>query len=109
MAGTAARPEPADSLAAPDAASEQARARKARRPRSFWRELPVLFVIALLIALLIKSFVVQPFYIPSSSMENTLDIGDKALVNKLVYHFPPLKPASLVVFNALRSRHPAPP
>ena len=108
MAGTAARPEPADSLAAPDAASEQARARKARRPRSFWRELPVLFVIALLIALLIKSFVVQPFYIPSSSMENTLDIGDKVLVNKLVYHFRPIKPGDIVVFNGVGSWDPVP-
>src|SRR5260221_661075 len=109
MAGTAARPEPADSLAAPDAASEQARARKARRPRSFWRELPVLFVIALLIALLIKSFVVQPFYIPSSSMENTLDIGDKVLVNKLVYHFRPIKPGDIVVFNGVGSWDPLRP
>src|SRR5881398_3606224 len=50
---------------------------RARRPkaRSWWVELPVLLVLALLLALLIKSFVVQAFYIPSSSMENTLDIG----------------------------------
>src|SRR6266536_6510234 len=41
--------------------------------RSFWRELPVLIIIALVIALLIKSFVVQAFYIPSPSMEQTLD------------------------------------
>src|SRR5208282_5975068 len=43
-----------------------------RRPRgrSFWRELPVLIVIALVIALVIKTFVVQAFFIPSSSMEN---------------------------------------
>ena len=42
---------------------------------------------ALTIALVIKTFVVQPFFIPSSSMEHTLLIGDKVLVNKLVYHF----------------------
>jgi signal peptidase I len=60
-------------------------------------------VIALLIALLIKSFVVQAFYIPSSSMEDTLDIGDKVLVNKLVYHFRPIEPGDIVVFNGVGS------
>ena len=60
---------------------------KARRRHSFWRELPVLIITALVIALLIKTFVVQAFFIPSGSMENTLEINDKILVNKLVYHF----------------------
>jgi signal peptidase I len=60
-------------------------------------------VIALLIALLIKSFVVQAFNIPSSSMEDTLDIGDKVLVNKLVYHFRPIEPGDIVVFNGVGS------
>jgi signal peptidase I len=104
MAGTAARDETADSLRTGDVA-----AKKARKTRSFWRELPVLFVIALTIALLIKSFVVQAFYIPSSSMENTLDIGDKVLVNKLVYHLRPIEPGDIVVFNGVGSWDPAPP
>jgi signal peptidase I len=69
----------------------------------------VLFVIALAIALLIKSFVVQAFYIPSSSMEDTLDIGDKVLVNKLVYHFRPIEPGDIVVFNGVGSWDPVPP
>jgi signal peptidase I len=84
-------------------------ARRARRTRSFWRELPVLFVIALVIALLIKSFVVQAFFIPSSSMEDTLDIGDKVLVNKIVYHFRPIEPGDIVVFNGVGSWDPPPP
>jgi signal peptidase I len=104
MAGTAARDETADSLRTGDAT-----AKTARKTRSFWRELPVLFVIALTIALLIKSFVVQAFYIPSSSMENTLDIGDKVLVNKLVYHFRPIEPGDIVVFNGVGSWDPVPP
>lgn len=83
--------------------------RRARRNRAFWRELPVLFVIALAIALLIKSFVVQAFYIPSSSMENTLDIGDKVLVNKVVYHFRPIEPGDIVVFNGVGSWDAPPP
>ncbi len=56
-----------------------------KRQRSFWRELPILIVIALGLTLLIKSFAVQAFYIPSSSMENTLKIGDYVLVDKAVY------------------------
>jgi signal peptidase I len=68
----------------------------------------VLFLVALLIALLVKSFVVQPFYIPSSSMENTLDIGDKVLVNKLVYHLRPIEPGDIVVFNGAGSWDPPP-
>ncbi len=103
MAGTAARDEAAESLRTRDSAATQA-----RRRRSFWRELPVLFVIALVIALLIKSFVVQAFYIPSSSMENTLDIGDKVLVNKLVYHFRSIEPGDIAVFNGVGSWDPAP-
>jgi signal peptidase I len=84
-------------------------AAKRGKPRSFWRELPVLVVIALVIALLIKSFVVQAFFIPSASMENTLDIGDKVLVNKLVYHFRPIESGDIVVFNGAGSWNPLPP
>jgi signal peptidase I len=76
------------------------RRRKGRRSsRSWWIELPILLVFALVLALLIKTFVVQAFYIPSSSMENTLDIGDKVLVNKLVYDFRPIHRGDIVVFN----------
>ena len=63
---------------------------------------------ALAIALVIKTFVVQPFFIPSSSMENTLLIGDKVLVNKLVYHFRSIEPGDIIVFNGVGSWNPAP-
>jgi signal peptidase I len=82
---------------------------KRGKPRSFWRELPVLVVIALAIALLIKTFVVQAFFIPSGSMENTLVPGDKVLVNKLVYHFRPIESGDIVVFNGAGSWNPLPP
>jgi signal peptidase I len=104
MAGVAAP----DKTAAPPRTGRAA-LRRARRNRAFWRELPVLFVIALVIALLIKSFVVQAFYIPSSSMENTLDIGDKVLVNKLVYDVRPIEPGDIVVFNGVGSWDAPPP
>ena len=80
-----------------------------RRRRSFWRELPVLIVIALVIALLIKNFVVQAFYIPSPSMEHTLNVGDKVLVNKLVYDFRDIQPGDVIVFNGVGSWDPVPP
>jgi signal peptidase I len=75
---------------------------------SWWVELPVLLVFALVLALLIKSFVVQAFFIPSSSMENTLEIGDKVLVNKLVYDFRSIHRGDVVVFNGDGSWDPVP-
>lgn len=85
------------------------RRRSKRRPSmSWWVELPILLVFALVLALLIKSFVVQAFYIPSSSMENTLEIGDKVLVNKLVYDFRSIHRGDVVVFNGDGSWDPVP-
>ncbi|MBP2051772.1 signal peptidase I [Streptomyces griseochromogenes] len=57
------------------------------KPRSFWKELPILVGIALVLALLIKTFLVQAFSIPSDSMQNTLQQGDRVLVDKLTPWF----------------------
>jgi signal peptidase I len=76
-----------------------------RGPLSFLRELPVLLLVAFLLALLIKTFLVQAFYIPSESMEFTLDVGDRVLVNKVVYHFHPPRRGDVIVFE---DPHPAP-
>lgn len=73
---------------------------------SFWRELPVLIVVALALALLIKSFVVQAFYIPSESMEDTLLVNDRVLVNKLVYNVRDIERGDIVVFSGLDSWDP---
>jgi signal peptidase I len=78
------------------------------RRRSLLVELPVLVVIALLIALVIKTFVVQAFFIPTGSMQNTLGLYDKILVNKLVYHFRSIEPGDIVVFNGAGTWDPAP-
>ena len=59
----------------------------AKKPRSFWKELPILIGIALVLALLIKTFLVQAFSIPSDSMQNTLQRGDRVLVDKLTPWF----------------------
>ena len=57
------------------------------KQRSFWKELPLLIGIALVLALLIKTFLVQAFSIPSDSMQNTLQQGDRVLVDKLTPWF----------------------
>src|SRR6202034_2807207 len=98
--GNGTGPEPGD----PD---EAAAPRKRRM--SGWRELPILIIVALTIALVIKTFVVQPFFIPSSSMEDTLLIGDKVLVNKLVYHFRSIQPGDIIVFDGDGSWNASPP
>ena len=77
-----------------------------KRRWSFLTETVVLFAVALVIALLTKSFVVQPFFIPSASMEDTLLIGDKVLVNKLVYRVRPISRGDVVVFNGTGSWDP---
>jgi signal peptidase I len=53
---------------------------------SFFRELPVLILLAFALALVLKTLVVQAFYIPSGSMEPTLMPGDRVLVEKVMYH-----------------------
>ncbi len=73
--------------------------RRKRKQRSFWRELPILVAIALLLAVLIKTYAIQAFWIPSGSMENTLEINDRVLVNKIVYHTRDIHRGDIVVFN----------
>lgn len=81
-------PEPPDSDATFSAGSTAPKSDapdRGAKQKSFWRELPVLIVIAFVVALIIKTFVVQAFYIPSASMEPTLNIGDRVLVEKVTY------------------------
>ena len=54
---------------------------------------------ALIIALVIKTFLLQAFYIPSSSMETTLNIGDRVLVNKLSYRVHDVHRGDIIVFE----------
>lgn len=93
-AGSTVDPPVTDDDQADDEPEERTRGRW-----SFLTEMVVLFAVALTIALLIKTFVVQPFYIPSGSMEDTLLVGDKVLVNKLVYHLRPIARGDVIVFN----------
>lgn len=70
-----------------DSGAAGRRRRPERKQRSFWKELPLLIGIALVLALLIKTFLVQAFSIPSDSMQNTLQEGDRVLVDKLTPWF----------------------
>lgn len=65
---------------------------------SFWRELPILLGVAIIVAFLVRQFVVQTFFIPSGSMEHTLDKDDRVLVNKLVYDFRSPERGEIIVF-----------
>jgi signal peptidase I len=71
-----------------------------KRSGSFWRELPILLGVAILVAVLVRAFVLQTFYIPSPSMEHTLNVWDRVLVNKLVYDFREPRRGEIVVFKA---------
>ena len=63
------------------------------------RELPILLVSALILSMVVKTFFVQFFYIPSGSMENTLLVNDRVGVNKLGALFSDIKRGEVVVFR----------
>ena len=77
-----------------------------KRRGSFWRELPILLGVAVLVAVLVRAFVLQTFYIPSPSMEPTLrggvggQPGDRVLVDKLSYRLRAPARGDVVVFHA---------
>jgi signal peptidase I len=73
--------------------------RKSRGWKLFIRDVLVIFLAALLISFLIKTFLVRSFYIPSSSMENTLHIDDRIIVNQLTPELLPVEHGDVVVFR----------
>lgn len=78
--------------------------RKARR--AFWRELPIIVIGAVTLAVLVKALLVQPFWIPSASMQPTLDIGDRIAVNRLADHIDELHRGDIIVFDAPEGEKP---
>ncbi|MER6498302.1 signal peptidase I [Streptomyces sp. NPDC001455] len=87
---TEAKPSERDRSSAPAAGSE-GRPRFARISRLTssmpWRRTAVTGAVCVVFVLLLSTFVVQPYLIPSGSMEPTLEVGDRVLVNKLAYRF----------------------
>ena len=70
-----------------------------RKQKSTFREYVEAIVIALFLALFVRTFVIQAFKIPSGSMENTLLVGDHILVNKFLYWFRDIKRGDVIVFR----------
>jgi len=77
----------------------RSRPRRPKPKKSFLRELPGIVLTALVISVLIKTFLVQAFYIPSGSMENTLLVNDRVLVNKLADKPDEIDRGDVVVFR----------
>jgi signal peptidase I len=73
--------------------------RRKRKGLPLWQELPLLLIIAFCLAILVRTFLLQAFYIPSGSMEDTLIAGDRVLVNKVVYNFREPARGEVVVFR----------
>jgi signal peptidase I len=93
-------PEPASGAGEGSSSGPPVRTRRAQQPRkSFMRELPGIVITALVISVLIKTFLVQAFYIPSGSMENTLLVNDRVLVNKLADKPDEIHRGDVVVFR----------
>jgi signal peptidase I len=67
--------------------------------RSFLAELPGLLLTALFIAVIIKTFLIQPFWIPSESMLPTIEVNDRVMVNKLAYKWGEPQRGDIVVFR----------
>ncbi len=62
------------------------------------RETVVLVALAILLAVVFKTFLVAAFYIPSGSMESTLNVSDRVLVEKLSYRFGEVHDGDVIVF-----------
>jgi signal peptidase I len=77
--------------------------RSSRRGPSLLVELPLLVIVSLTLTLLVRTFLVQPFFIPSGSMEDTLQVDDRVLVNKLAYRLGEIQRGDIVVFDGTDS------
>lgn len=96
---------PQDSDDSSDARNADAKtARREKKPRSFWRELPILILVALVLSFLLQTFIARVYLIPSESMEPTLHgcpgcTGDRIVVEKIGYRFGEPEPGDVVVFR----------
>ncbi|WP_346619656.1 signal peptidase I [Blastococcus montanus] len=103
--GQPGEPDPDETSTAGGAVPATGRRRdRAAGKGSLLRELPILLLIAFVLALVVKTFFVQAFFIPSGSMEQTLHgctgcTGDRVLVNKVPYWFGEPEPGDIVVFR----------
>jgi signal peptidase I len=83
----------------PRSVPRRADRRPSRGAWGFLRDLVVIVVVAVLASFLIKTFLIRSFFIPSESMQDTLQVGDRILVNELVPGLIPLQRGDVVVFK----------
>ncbi|MBG6083943.1 signal peptidase I [Zhihengliuella flava] len=89
--------EPSNGPAGPTPPEGQA---APRRERPFWLSFALNLIVALVVISLVQAFVVKVFNVPSGSMEQTLNVGDRILVNRLAYTGSAPQTGDVVVFSA---------
>jgi signal peptidase I len=72
---------------------------RAPKKGSLLREIPIIVISALVVSVIVKTFFIHFFFIPSGSMENTLQVGDRIAVNKLANFYSDIKRGEVVVFR----------
>ncbi|WP_242676914.1 signal peptidase I [Rhodococcus sp. ABRD24] len=85
-------------------AGDDAGKSRGKKSRSFWREIPILILVALVLSFLLQTFIARVYLIPSESMEPTLHgcpgcTGDRIVVEKISYRFGDPEPGDVVVFR----------
>jgi signal peptidase I len=85
-------------LASPEA-DKGSGAKRSNPVLRFQGEMPGLIIMSLILAILIKTFLIQAFYIPSGSMKDTLQINDRVLVSKVPYYFHDPQEGDVIVFS----------
>ena len=73
--------------------------KRGRSTKLFIRDILIIIVVAILVSFLIKTFLIRSFYIPSGSMENTLQVDDRIIVNQLEPSLMPINRGDVVVFR----------
>jgi signal peptidase I len=90
---------PASATDADAPSSETERAPASRQVARFLRDVVIIVVAALIISFLIKTFLIRSFFIPSESMQPTLEVDDRIIVNQLVPEVVPVQRGDVVVFR----------
>jgi len=87
-----------------DSGESESSSKPPKKKMSFWKELPILIGVALVLVFVIQQFLARVYVIPSGSMEQTLHgcsgcNGDRILVEKVTYYFTDPQPGDVVVFK----------
>lgn len=104
--GSAGKKDDADAKNGGTAGKKKAAEEGKPKKGAFFRELVILVVLVLGLTALLRGLVFEAYVIPSGSMENTLQVGDRVLVNKLVYRFKDIQRGDVIVFDGAGSFSP---